>query len=169
MVASFSLGVVTTTGNKRTPLSTGEFTSLTHQATATMETARARATATATTATRLCSSPSGGNHNTNSTSDREDEKKREDDYSNAIDDLLNKKDDFLDRPFFDPTRYDEDDDSLPGRLANFIKADYPLAEAAFATVYFIVLVVIAKELLRMQLYGTEYVPFTQGVAPGKLF
>lgn len=130
-----------------------------------MERARTKATATT---TRLCSS-SGGNHNKNSDGDQEGEKKSDDDRNDAIDDFLAKKDEFLDRPFFDPSRYEEDDKSLPGRFANLIKSDYPLAEAAFSTVYFLVLVVVAKELLRIQLYGSEYIPFTQGVAPGKLF
>jgi len=121
--------------------------------------------------TRLRSSSPDENENDNKdrNSNGDDEKKNDANYEDAIDDLLTKKDDFLDRPFFDPTKYDEDDESLPGRLARLIEADYPLVEAAFVTVYFVVLVIVAKELLRMQLYGSEYVPFTQGVAPGKLF
>jgi len=165
MVASFSLGAsrVATTTNTRS-LSTGHFASMTR---ATTPTERARTKATTT--TRLRSSPSGGSHDEDGHDDREVEKQDDGNFNDAIDDLLTKKDDFLDRPFFDPTRYDEDDESLPGRLANLVKSDYPLAEAAFATVYFVALVVVAKELLRMQLYGSEYVPFAQGVAPGKLF
>ena len=123
------------------------------------------------TMTRLRASSPGNNDNENSNDDGDGdgEKKDEVDFEDAMDEWLTQKDAFLDRPFFDPARYDEDDESVPGRLARLVRADYPLAEAAFATVYFVALVVLAKELLRMQLYGAEYVPFQQGVAPGKLF
>lgn len=77
--------------------------------------------------------------------------------------LANKVEDFLDKPFFDPDAFDEDDDSFLGRLANFVKNDYELFEAVFVACFFLLLITIAKDLLRAQMVA-------QGVvAAGKMF
>lgn len=81
-------------------------------------------------------------------------------------------DEFLDQPFFDPDQYQDDDRSVLGRLASFIKRDYELAETIYAGLIFVVLVIVSQELLRIQLYGDQYVPFKSisGLARnGKLF
>lgn len=78
-------------------------------------------------------------------------------------------DELLDEPFFDPDQV-MDDDPLPVRwFANLVKNDYNTAEALFAGFFFVVLVIFSQELLRMQLYGDNYVPFQAGVKPGQLF
>jgi len=73
--------------------------------------------------------------------------------------------DFLDKPFFDPDAFDEDDASFLGRLANFVKNDYELFEAIFVACFFLLLITITKDLLRAQMAA-------QGVtmvAAGKIF
>lgn len=77
---------------------------------------------------------------------------------------------FLDQPFFDPDAYSEDDSSVLGRLASFVKNDYELAETIYVGLIFVVLVIVSQELLRMQLYGDQYFPFkSSGAMGGKLF
>lgn len=78
-------------------------------------------------------------------------------------------DELLDKPFFDPDAYAEDDTSPLGRLATFVKSDYELAETIFAGSLFVILLLVTQELLRMELYGDNYVPFLKGGASGKLF
>ena len=94
--------------------------------------------------------------------------KRDDKYKNNQDDDTS-IDDFLDRQFFNPDEFDENDTSLLGRFANLVKSDYALAETFYVGLIFVVMVIVSQELLRMQLYGDNYIPFTKGVAPGKLF
>jgi hypothetical protein len=78
-------------------------------------------------------------------------------------------DDMLDKPFFEPEQVTEDD-PLPVRwFADLVKNDYNTAEALYAGVIFVIMVIISQELLRMQLYGDGYVPFQAGVRPGQLF
>jgi len=72
-------------------------------------------------------------------------------------------DDFLDTPFFDPDAFDEDDTSFLGKFATFVKKDYELFEAIFVACFFLLLISIAKDLLRAQMVA-------QGiVAAGKMF
>lgn len=79
-------------------------------------------------------------------------------------------DDFLDKPFFDPETYDEEDSGPLAWFANLVKNDYALAETLFAGCFFIILLIITQELLRMQLYGDGYIPFTRlGASGGNLF
>lgn len=81
-----------------------------------------------------------------------------------------KMDEFLDKPFFDPEAYDSDDTSLLGKFANLVKNDYPLAETLFVGTLFVVLLIITQELLRLQLYGDDYVPFVRSSgSSSKLF
>ena len=81
----------------------------------------------------------------------------------------NEDENFLDKPFFNPDEYDDDDTSLLGRFANLVKSDYEMAETLYVGILFVVLLVVTQELLRMQLYGDAYIPFVKGGASGKLF
>lgn len=78
-------------------------------------------------------------------------------------------DEFLDKPFFDPEDYDENDDSFLGRFASLVRNDYETAEFLYVGVVFIFLVILTQEVLRMQLYGDGYIPFSSGGGSGKLF
>jgi len=71
-------------------------------------------------------------------------------------------DDMLDQSFFNPDDYQDDDTSFLGRLASFVKSDYELAETIYVGLIFVVLVIASQEVLRMQLYGDQYVPFQSG-------
>ena len=78
-------------------------------------------------------------------------------------------DDFLDQQFFDPDQVAED---APGPLkwfANLVKTDYNTAEVLYVGLIFVFMVILSQELLRMQIYGDNYVPFQKGVLPGQLF
>lgn len=96
-----------------------------------------------------------------------------DDDNDPHDDEKKKKfssiDELLDKPFFDPDAYDDSDKSLLGRLASFVKSDYELAETLYVGMIFVILVIISQEILRMQLYGSNYVPFHKSVISGRLF
>ena len=81
---------------------------------------------------------------------------------------LERVDAFLDKPFFDPDDFDENDTSLLGKFANLVKADYELAETLYVGLIFVVLIIVTQEILRMQLYGDGYSPFVKG-GGGKLF
>jgi hypothetical protein len=75
---------------------------------------------------------------------------------------------FLDKPFYDPDKVLEDEDSSEEskKFARFVKNDYETAEALLAGAFFVVLVVISQELLRMQIHGAHYEPFTSGGGVG---
>ena len=79
---------------------------------------------------------------------------------NQNDDDESRLDKFLDTPFFDPSEIGED--SPLSRFANLVETDYETAETLFAGSFFVVLVIISQELLRMQLHGDAYVPFMNG-------
>jgi hypothetical protein len=79
---------------------------------------------------------------------------------------------FLDTPFFDPQQIldDETSNCMLRRLASFIQNDYETAEIIMAGIMFVVLIVASQEMLRIQYYGWDnYVPFTKGINPGRLF
>jgi hypothetical protein len=79
---------------------------------------------------------------------------------------------FLDTPFFDPQQIldDETSNSMLRRLASFIQNDYETAEIVMAGIMFVVLIIASQEMLRIQYYGWDnYVPFTKGINPGRLF
>ena len=87
---------------------------------------------------------------------RDDKENKQDDK-----DAGNQLDDWLDKPFFNPLDYDDEDDSTwQARLANFVKSDYNLAEFLYAGTFLAIMLIISQELFRMQLYGADYVPFT---------
>jgi hypothetical protein len=77
-------------------------------------------------------------------------------------------DTFLDTPFYDPDKVLEDKESSEPskRFAMFVKNDYETAEALLAGAFFVVLVVVAQELLRLHIQGGNYVPFTSGGSVG---
>jgi hypothetical protein len=75
----------------------------------------------------------------------------------------------LDKPFFDPNKYEEDDSSLAGWFANLVKSNYELAETLYVGTVFVILIIITQEVLRFQIYGDGYHPFTKGVGGGSLF
>jgi len=102
-------------------------------------------------------------------------KLREKDDGNN-DSFQEKLDTFLDTPFFDPE--DESllqEDESSGRISGFrswfaslLKNDYETAEALYVALVFSILVVFSQELLRMQMYGNNYIPFTRFTS-GKLW
>mmetsp|Transcript_6965 Transcript_6965/g.17044 ORF Transcript_6965/g.17044 Transcript_6965/m.17044 type:complete len:218 (+) Transcript_6965:540-1193(+) len=77
--------------------------------------------------------------------------------------ILDQVDGFLDKPFFDPDAYEDDDDSFLGKIAGFVKADYELFEAAFVACFFLLLITVAKDLLRAQMVASGV------TSSGKLF
>jgi hypothetical protein len=80
-------------------------------------------------------------------------------------------DEFLDKPFFEPDKVLKDENSNPllRKFAAFVLGDYEFAEALLTGIFFVVLIIITQEALRMQLNGANYVPFTKGSIPGSLF
>ena len=78
-------------------------------------------------------------------------------------------DEIVDRQFFDPDSYDETDESFLGKLAQFVKSDYELAETLYVGIIFVMLVIVSQELLRFQMYGDGYVPFKSGSMSGRLY
>mmetsp|Transcript_1511 Transcript_1511/g.3338 ORF Transcript_1511/g.3338 Transcript_1511/m.3338 type:complete len:232 (-) Transcript_1511:526-1221(-) len=76
--------------------------------------------------------------------------------------VLDKMDAFLDKPFFDPDAYDDDDDSMFGKFARLVKNDYELFEAVFVACFFLLLITVAKDLLRAQMAASV-------VPSGRLF
>jgi hypothetical protein len=78
---------------------------------------------------------------------------------------------FLDTPFFEPDKVLKDENSNPllKKFAAFVLGDYEFAEALLTGIFFVVLIIITQEALRMQLNGANYVPFTKGSIPGSLF
>ena len=101
----------------------------------------------------------------NNNNDHHQDHPREDD-TNYFD-----MDELLDTPFFEPDKVLEDESSSPllKTFASFVVNDYAQAEAVLAGFFFVVLIVVAQEFLRMQLYGADYAPFSRGVLPGNLF
>ena len=77
-------------------------------------------------------------------------------------------DNLLDKQFFDPEAYGESDTGPLAWFANFVKRDYEFAETVYVGVYLTVLVIVTQEVLRMQLYGDKYMPFTR-IGDGNLF
>jgi hypothetical protein len=80
-------------------------------------------------------------------------------------------DKFLDTPFFEPDKVLKDENSNPvlKKFAAFVLGDYEFAEALLTGIFFVVLIIITQEALRMQVNGANYVPFTKGSIPGSLF
>jgi hypothetical protein len=88
---------------------------------------------------------------------------KDDDNEDSLDELL-------DKSYFTPDEYDENDSGPLVWFANQVKSDYEFAKSLYVTSYFVVLMIITQELLRMQLYGDGYIPFTRlGANTGDLF
>jgi len=71
-------------------------------------------------------------------------------------------DEWLDRPFYDPRRVLDDPESgrRAKQFAKFVTEDYDKAETVLAGAFFVVMILVSQELVRMQLYGPDrYVPF----------
>lgn len=98
--------------------------------------------------------------------DKEKTKKENDERDHEFD-----IDAFLDTAFFDPDQVLKDENSSPllRRIASFVQQDYETAEAVMAGVFFVILIIFTQEVLLMQFYGDNYVPFVKGVSPGSLF
>lgn len=88
-------------------------------------------------------------------------------------DWLQRVDDFLDKPFFDPDdeaakEVEEGEGGIKSWFANLVLNDYATAEALYAGLFFSILLLATQEALRYYMYGADYVPFTRG-GGGKLF
>mmetsp|Transcript_4495 Transcript_4495/g.9539 ORF Transcript_4495/g.9539 Transcript_4495/m.9539 type:complete len:207 (-) Transcript_4495:239-859(-) len=96
------------------------------------------------------------------------------DDSEGSNNIKEKIGNFLDTPFFDPDAPIQEGDeggimgSFRAWFAGLVKEDYETAEALYAGLFFAVLLFATQELLRMQMYGTDYVPFTHS-GGGKLW
>lgn len=103
----------------------------------------------------------------NLSNDNDEEEKTEEETKKGSFDM----DEFLDTPFFDPDKVLKDQNSNPllKKFAAFVQGDYEFAEAVLTGIFFVVLIIITQELLRLQLNGANYVPFTRGAIPGSLF
>ena len=75
---------------------------------------------------------------------------------------------FLDTEFFNPEQVPE---SSPLKwFADLVQNDYATAEALYASFFIAAMVLITQELVRMQLYGDQYLPFQKmSGAGGGLF
>jgi hypothetical protein len=89
--------------------------------------------------------------------------------NNNNEDDNNELDDFLDQSYFDPEQFDDEDQGPLAWFANLVKSDYELAETLYVGTFFVILVIITQELLRMQLYGDRYIPFTKLGSGANLF
>jgi len=102
---------------------------------------------------------------------------RDDDGGDGGEEGRDPLDRFLDTPFYDPDRVLDDDESSEAskRFARFVKSDYETAESLIAGGFFLILIVLSQELVRMQVYGSDYVPFVggggggSGIGTGRLF
>mmetsp|Transcript_5855 Transcript_5855/g.13893 ORF Transcript_5855/g.13893 Transcript_5855/m.13893 type:complete len:137 (+) Transcript_5855:25-435(+) len=94
-----------------------------------------------------------------------DNNNQNDESDESIGESLNT---LLDKQFFDPEKYDEDDTGPLAWFANFVKRDYEFAETVYVGVYLTVLVIVTQEVLRFQLYGDKYMPFIR-IGSGNLF
>lgn len=88
-------------------------------------------------------------------------------------DWLQRVDDFLDKPFFDPDdeaakEVEEGEGGIKSWFANLVINDYATAEALYAGLFFSVLLLATQEALRYYMYGVDYIPFTRG-GGGRLF
>ena len=81
------------------------------------------------------------------------------DEGSLLDKQLDRLDEWLDRPVFDPDA-DLDENSLQYKFAQLVKNDYELAETLYAGAFFAVMIVVSQEMLRFQIHGQNYVPFS---------
>ena len=89
--------------------------------------------------------------------------KREEEEEQSLEEQINT---FLDTEFFNPEDVPE---TSPLRwFADLVQSDYATAEALYASFFIAGMVLITQELVRMQYYGDQYVPF-QKISDGALF
>lgn len=72
---------------------------------------------------------------------------------NNNDHTTNLEDDWLDRPFFDPNDFSDDDSTLLGKFAHLVKTDYNLAETLYAGCFVAFMMIVSQEMLRFQIHG----------------
>jgi hypothetical protein len=104
--------------------------------------------------------------------DRDDNDHDNSSSNNADIDVADAIDNFLDTPFYNPDTVldDESSSTFAKRFANFVKNDYYTAEGLFVGLFFVILVIVSQEILRIQLNGFEnYVPFSKGTPFGRMF
>ena len=75
-------------------------------------------------------------------------------------------DTFLDTEFFRPDEVADDAAPPLKWFARLVQNDYATAEALYASLFVAGMVLITQELVRMQLYGAQYVPFVRGGGGG---
>jgi hypothetical protein len=77
--------------------------------------------------------------------------------------LEEKMDHFLNQQFFTPSKVDQNSSPLLKWFANLVERDYETAEALYASLIIVLLVIVSQELLRIQISGglEHYVPFTR--------
>ena len=66
--------------------------------------------------------------------------------------VLTRINNFLNQSFFDPDKYDEDDNSFFGKFARLIKNDYEFFETVYVGCFFIILIIITQDVLRAQMH-----------------
>ena len=66
--------------------------------------------------------------------------------------VLTRINDFLNQSFFDPDKYDDDDNSFFGKFAQLIKNDYEFFETVYVGCFFIILIIITQDVLRAQMH-----------------
>jgi hypothetical protein len=95
-----------------------------------------------------------------SSSSLQKQHQQEKDSERSLEEMV---DSFLDQEFFNPSRVNE---NSPFKwFANLVERDYETAEALYASIIIVMLVIVSQELLRMQINGLHhYVPFTRGAA-----
>ena len=85
-----------------------------------------------------------------------------DDVNKSLQEKINQ---FLDTSIFDPSKMEENDDSinpLAKWFANLTKKDYGTAKALYSAAFITFMIIVSEELFRWQLYGINYVPFHSG-------
>ncbi|OEU06400.1 hypothetical protein FRACYDRAFT_254725 [Fragilariopsis cylindrus CCMP1102] len=66
--------------------------------------------------------------------------------------VLTRINNFLNQSFFDPEKYDDDDNSFFGKFARLIKNDYEFFETIYVGCFFIILIIITQDVLRAQMH-----------------
>jgi hypothetical protein len=88
---------------------------------------------------------------------QQQQQQQEENYSRSLEE---KMDNFLDQEFFNPSSVDQN--SPLKWFANLVERDYETAEALYASLIIVMLVIVSQELLRIQINGLDhYVPFTR--------
>jgi len=67
--------------------------------------------------------------------------------------LIDRINQFLDQSFFDPDKYNDNDNSFFGKFARLIKNDYELFETLYVGCFFIILIIITQDVLRAQIHA----------------